>query len=498
MKVSFMVVRAVLAVVLMVGFYLLALGIAFGLFWIVYAEVVYANRITPKLDLLCILGGLAILWSVLPRVDRFVAPGPRLTPEKHPKLFDQLQGVAKATQQEMPAEVYLVPDVNAWVMQRGGIMGFGSRRVMGLGLPLLNILTCSQFRAVLAHEFGHYHGGDTKIGPWIYKTRGAIMRTVSSLGRSLLQAPFRWYGKMFLRITHAISRRQEFVADELAARTIGAKALADGLCNVHKAAPAFAYYWQNECGPVLHAGFLPPVAEGFGRFVNAGSIAEKMNKHLEEQLASGKTDPYDTHPPLKDRIAAVANLPTGPALTEDPPAVSLLENVPALERELLVRAAGREESARLKDIVWADVGSQVYVPHWTKLAQLNAAKLHGIVPESLAKQAADIRNFGGTLVDFSGRSPFGESAENLAVAVVGATITLLLLQRGGKLDTAPGSDISVTLNGHRVLPFHLMPSLKSGAIKPEAWAQQCVELGINATDLASAVSGVGDKPTKDV
>jgi Zn-dependent protease with chaperone function len=91
----------------------------------------------------------------------------------------------------MPAEVYLVPDVNAWVMQRGGLMDFGSRRVMGLGLPLMRILTCSQLRAMLAHEFGHYHGGDTKIGPWIYKTRGAIVRTVNSLGSgSWLQKPF--------------------------------------------------------------------------------------------------------------------------------------------------------------------------------------------------------------------------------------------------------------------------------------------------------------------
>jgi Zn-dependent protease with chaperone function len=34
-------------------------------------------------------------------------------------------------------------------------MGFGSRRVMGLGLPLLQALNVSQLEAVLAHEFGH-------------------------------------------------------------------------------------------------------------------------------------------------------------------------------------------------------------------------------------------------------------------------------------------------------------------------------------------------------
>src|SRR2546430_16869096 len=83
----------------------------------------------------------------------------------------------------MPTEVSLVADVNAFVTTRGGFMGFGSRRVMGLGLPLLQTLGVRELRAVLAHEFGHYHGGDTKLGPWIYKTRAAIGRTLQGLAR---------------------------------------------------------------------------------------------------------------------------------------------------------------------------------------------------------------------------------------------------------------------------------------------------------------------------
>jgi len=41
---------------------------------------------------------------------------------------------------------------------------------MVIGLPLMQIMTVSQMRAVLAHEFGHYYGGDTKLGPWVYRT----------------------------------------------------------------------------------------------------------------------------------------------------------------------------------------------------------------------------------------------------------------------------------------------------------------------------------------
>jgi Zn-dependent protease with chaperone function len=488
MKATFIVGRAVLAVALMIGFYILALGIASALLWVPFAEFVYAQRITPKLAMICILGGAAILWSVLPRRDRFSAPGPQLMRERHPRLFKALEGVARATNQAMPAEVYLVPDVNAWVMQRGGIMGFGSRRVMGLGLPLMRILTCSQFSAVLAHEFGHYHGGDTKIGPWIYKTRGAIGRTLNSLeGRSWLQAPFRWYGKMFLRVTHAVSRRQEFVADELAARTVGAKPLSDGLRSVHKVAAAFDYYWRSECVPVFNAGFLPPLADGFEQFIRSEHIADTMDKDLEEQLAFAKADPYDTHPPLKDRIAAVAGLPEGPALSEDLPAVSLLEDVAALERALMVEMAGADKAGNLKPILWGEVGSRVYIPLWTQLVQLNTSGLKGVTPESLGKVAADLKAFGKSLLDIARQPPGDEYAEGLANAVAGAALNLLLIERGGQLDITPGHDISVKLEDVEVKPFEVLLALKNGKMTALTWAARCDELGIAGIELVAAV-----------
>src|SRR6185503_17304518 len=97
--------RALLAVVLMIGFYILAVAIAAGLIYIPYAEFAYANRIHPKIALVCLLGALAILWSVLPRFDKFESPGPLLTRDQHPRLFAELDGVAGAVNQAMPAEV---------------------------------------------------------------------------------------------------------------------------------------------------------------------------------------------------------------------------------------------------------------------------------------------------------------------------------------------------------------------------------------------------------
>jgi heat shock protein HtpX len=485
--------RAMLAVVLMIGFYFLALGIALGLLYIPYAELVYAHRIHAKIALGCLIGALAILWSVLPRFDRFEAPGPELTRAKQPRLFDEIEGVAKSVGQAMPAEVYLVPDVNAWVTQRGGLMGFGSRRVMGLGLSLMRVLTRSQMRAVVAHEFGHYYGGDTKLGPWIYKTRGAIGRTLSSLAGekgegSILQWPFVWYGKMFLRITHAVSRRQEFMADELAARAVGSKPLIDGLRTVHGVGPAFQAYWANECSPVLGAGFLPPLTEGFEQFVRSSTISEIVAKALDAEMKEGKADPYDTHPPLKERIAAVANLPPGNLAATDPPASSLLEDVLALEAQLLATLAGAEQAGKLQRIGWSDVGTRVYVPQWASLVKANPAALSGLTPESLPKWAGDLKTLGQRCVHIGGQKVEEEDAEGMAGAVVGAALAMLLVSRGGKADTEPGKPIWVVWEGRRFEPFNVLKALAAGRISAADWQRQCAELAIADTDLGTVAT----------
>ena len=171
---SWLIRRALLAIALMVGFYAFALTIALGLLWIPYAEWIYLERIHWRIAFFSVLGGGTVLWAIVPRMDRFVPPGPRLDETMCPELFRMVREVAAATGQGEPSDVYLLNEVNAWVTQRGGIMGVGSTRVMGIGLPLLQGLSQEELKAIIAHEFGHYSSGDVALGPWIYKTRAAI------------------------------------------------------------------------------------------------------------------------------------------------------------------------------------------------------------------------------------------------------------------------------------------------------------------------------------
>lgn len=120
--------RAFLALILMVGFYLLGLVIAGILLYIPYAEWSYAGRLHIKLAFFCVVGAGTILISLIPRRNKFVQPEPLLNESEHPRLFEEIKIVTELTGQEMLKEVYLVTEVNAWASQYGGFFGSGCKR----------------------------------------------------------------------------------------------------------------------------------------------------------------------------------------------------------------------------------------------------------------------------------------------------------------------------------------------------------------------------------
>src|SRR5664279_1921313 len=189
-----LVVWVLLALVIVIISYTFTLVLAlacigFGIL-VVTAGV---NAYTLVLAVISLGIGISILWSLVPRRDKFQAPGAVLERSRHPRLFAEIDRLAASLDQSVPHEVYLIPDLNAWVAERGGTMGFGSRRVMGIGLPLLSVLNITEFRAILAHEFGHYYGGDTRLGPFVYDSRASMVRTIQSLAQpsAFLQAVMR-------------------------------------------------------------------------------------------------------------------------------------------------------------------------------------------------------------------------------------------------------------------------------------------------------------------
>jgi Zn-dependent protease with chaperone function len=468
--------RALLAVALTIGFYALALSLI-----AILIAVLFIPHVPIRLVLFCVIGAAVIAISIVPWPRKFVPPGPMLNPAGQPRLFAELQGVADAVGEAMPADVYVTPEMNAGVFQRG------RRRVMVLGLPLMQTMSVAQMRAVLAHEFGHYHGGDTRLGPWIYRTREAIERALRLASRqsALLQLPFLWYGRMFMRVTQAVSRRQELSADELAARTVGAKPMIDGLRSLARGSIAWTVYWRQEVVPLIEAGFQPPLTEGFARFLSESKVMSRVTEAAEQQLSESRSDPYDSHPPDAERIAALSALPAaGQGESDDGggPAIALVNGMEAIEPFLLVGML--KPGIQLRPIRWEEAGTVAVMPGLRDRVQRQAALVSGYtvgwVPELL--KYAD--RLGQSEATAAGQKVAPDQARIIGFGLASAALANALSQNGWTAESLPGSPIRMRRGDAVVEPFVEVDRLTRGEVDLETWQRRCWDLGIRDLSLA--------------
>jgi Zn-dependent protease with chaperone function len=476
--------RYAAAIALTVGFYVLALAIAGGLL----AAAILPWALSGDGNLWVTLTGgflaITILVAIFPRRSRFEPPGLELAPTAQPRLHDLIADEARACGERPPEDVYVTLEVNAAVTEVGR-----HRRVMIVGLPLLHVLSARGLRSVVAHEFGHYAGGDTRLGPWIYRTRETIGRTIGHLSddegdetwsQRAVRAPFLWYGKAFLRITSTISRRQEFAADALAARHAGRDVQIATLRRIHAYGPAFDAYWAHEVTPVLEAGRRPPVVAGFARFIGSSSVEEAAAKQLEQDLAERSSDPYDSHPTLPERIAAAEGFPPGEP-DDSPPAISLLRDPEAVEDALLAFLFGPEALAQLEPIAWDDVGGEVYAAHAAELLGRYGWVLEDRPVGELAAAVERLDDMAAELARREELTP--EAAGELAAALLTCATGLALQRAGWAVDAAPGEPVRYHHGDDSLLTHAVVADLREGRASAEAWRTEAERLGIAALTL---------------
>jgi Zn-dependent protease with chaperone function len=478
-------VRVLLAVCLTVGFYATALALAGAFGFAIWYDVTESPRVHGRL---LVGGGIVIaviLWSVMPRIDRFPDPGIRLHADPQPRLFGLIGEVAAAARQAPPAEVFLVDAVNAFVAQRGGMIGIGGRRVMGIGLPLLQVLTVTQLRAVLAHEFGHFHGGDTRLGPWIHKARSAMTRTIGNFARvgSWLHYPFQWYAKLFLRVTQAVSRRQELAADALSVEIAGVGPVCGALATVSETAPLYQHYLRTEFLGMLDGGLRAPLAEGFARFL-ASPGGRRAQQALGEEARRAKADPYDTHPPLGERLAAARACAGGRsaarrAADDDQPAIALLADLPRLERELVQFLVGDPKVGELPTTDWTTGPGELLPKIWRRVAAEQSVKLPPLTVADLAAQASELDALGKRL-------RLGDTEERhreTAAWVLAALLAHRLHEIGFAAHGEPGQPIELRRGDAVVRPFEVLQAEAEGHFDDGSWRRFCDQQGIGGLAL---------------
>jgi Zn-dependent protease with chaperone function len=451
---SSLALRALLAVALFVGFYALGAAIVLGLFWVPWAQAQYEGHVGVS-GLACAAFALWIGFALLPRFgpSRPTAEPP-LPHDAHVRLRALVDETARAVGEAPPDDVYLLASVNAFAARTGSFMGFGGRRLIGIGLPLLSAMEEDEVRSVIAHELGHHHAGDVVLGPWVHRTRMAVARALARLEGAafVLHLPFALYARAFLRVTRQASRDQELAADAVAARVAGADATARALIGAERLAARWSAYYHGEVVPLIASGFRPPLLDGFQRFLAQPDKRADVEE-LMARVESAEHRDSDTHPALAERLAALASSRvTRPPATSS--ALHLLDSVERAEHDVLdlVLAPGH---APLKEVAWDDV-PKAWLGLWR--ARMRAEPKLAALPRALdAWESYEPPSHGISLLSPAAkRKRFAERA--------GVRLAVGLADLGFVIETPPGGETRATKDGHTLEPEALARRLASGEL----------------------------------
>lgn len=270
---------------------------------------------------------LALLAALARALWVKVAPpqGRELRQSEAPTLFAEIDAVARAASAPLPHHVIVTEELNASVSQvpRLGIFGW-HRNYLALGLPLLVALTPDQFRAVLAHEFGHLSRDHARFGIWIYRVRGswaqieeAIHQRRSRLGTLLVNRFVEWYEPYFRAYSFVLARRHEVEADQTSAEVTGGHAAAMALAAIElRASYKNEIVWPSITARIVDEPTPPRAAfSGYVQQMPAELPFDAAVLWLSAGLRveSGVDDP---HPALAARLDALGELPSdGAALS---------------------------------------------------------------------------------------------------------------------------------------------------------------------------------------
>jgi Zn-dependent protease with chaperone function len=470
--------RAAIALALMAGFYVLAIGSGVGLMTIAWLAAATKSAAGFKVAFFCAIAGGTVLWSLRPRVDHFEPPGPELTRETQPELFGVIDEVARATRQDMPQHVYALTDVNAWVSTRGGLLGVGGRRVMGLGIPLLHLLTVDQLKAVLAHEFGHYGGGDTKIGRLVYHTRLGLGRTLMAINGKAIAVVFNAYGKLVMRVSTAVARQQEFAADRFAAQATSGQDLAASLKKLDNHGGLFPLFYFSNIAPVVEEGYWAPVGEGFSAFCASPMFVGGVVTRVADEASTPPESTYDSHPSTSARVAAIDALGPETARTTDMRvAGTLLRD--ATDLDFQVFQPRRKGSGSLKRVAWTDVSSRVLVPRWQRVTKENAHLLKSVRIESPPTSTKDVIQLGRIAFGLKAQDRDHNEVANEVLFAIGCGVATRLMEIGWAPRPSPSFQAEFARGDERMSPIMRIFEISQGLAPVEEWAAFCQKEGLN-------------------
>jgi Zn-dependent protease with chaperone function len=296
---------------------LLAVGVVVLGAGVVYLCLV-AGQIPIKLVLIIGIIVLTSLWAIAKSIfvrGKDEDPGDKLDLAREPRLRAVLDDVAARIGTRPVDSVYVTPGTEIAVLERGGLLRQlrgRSERCLALGAAVLDGMRVRELKAILAHEYGHFHNEDTAGGGFALAVRRSLVTMAMHLVRGGAASnlnPAWWFVKgfhgVFLRVSQGASRLQEVLADRWAAFAYGSEAFVQGLKHVIARSVRFDAHVAATLKEVVPA--KQPLANVYA-FVPKQAVDPTKVDEAVEQAMNRPGSPYDSHPRPADRIAWVTKI----------------------------------------------------------------------------------------------------------------------------------------------------------------------------------------------
>ncbi len=337
-------IRAFLAIVSIFFFFILYFAMVAALGYLVYLAIVYpmpiVNRVTILLKLGAIAGSAMLFVFTLKfifKLKNHQSPNRiKLNKKTQPELLEFVNEICRETGASRPKSIYIDPDVNAYVSYTNMWLSLflPVRKNLTLGLGLIGSLNLSEFKAVTAHEFGHFAQRSMKIGSYIISANTIIHDMIFSrdswddtLARwrasdlrlsfpAWIITPLIWAIRQvlslfyqFLNIMHAsLSREMEFNADKVAVSLTGSEAIISALWKLEHCSSAWINTLNHAYTATQKNIYVKNIYEQFNLALQKISLFQneilqslppdnRGGKRFFSNSKRSKTSMYASHPP---------------------------------------------------------------------------------------------------------------------------------------------------------------------------------------------------------
>ena len=304
--------------------------------------------------LLGVVGVLRALWAMLRR-DALPAAGLELRRDRYPELFAEVDEIAARVGTEPPTTILAGLEPTFYVVD-AEVEGLRERfrgKVMYLSVLVSRVLSRDELRAIIGHELGHFRGLDTAYSKAFAPVYAGGMTSLQALSQAMsgwrgiaMLPAYKLLEAFFLSFAESersIGRTRELEADVAGVEASSREALGSSLLKLERTAAGWDMALDEAIRAARSGAPAPNLADAFADRTRELAALGPVIGGGERQIVH----PFDSHPPVADRLAAVdlraedleaAVRDLAPA---DPAAALFGEHRGALETELSEFVAAR-------------------------------------------------------------------------------------------------------------------------------------------------------------